>query len=183
MLRVSWRHAYTLWRRFKSLLSTSYFVAVGQRLTGSHAVNGAEYRSDGSRVLQQLAGRTHPSDFAPASKDEIIDRLLERDLARLRKILDGPDGPVRIVVYESPLDPKHALRYSEAPTPLARMHRELTRTICLRLRLECELGGAPDLIVSAPEPWPDATHAPGSVLGRYVAVLAERRISDAGAAQ
>jgi hypothetical protein len=120
------------------------------------SIRGA-YRPDGSRVESQPTRHTElelprpRADFYPE---------LESDFSRIAAM--RRDG-VRVIVYESPLEPTILDQVESRLSANARDVRRRFLTVCERFGLECYT--SPRLIGGH---WSDATHAPAQLLADWL---------------
>ena len=122
-------------------------------------------RRDGSG-LRNRAETPHSPEVPPAVGSSLISGYLTGDLERLAQLKDR----VRIVLYESPLEPNAARYYADKTPAFAKAHRILFFEACARLALDCHQ--APILgEVGQPNSWSDASHPPAELLNPYILSL------------
>ncbi len=161
---MAWRHALTEWHALVALLNTE---RLRERWTPSDAdPNRSIFLADGSRPGRggEAAGELAPLHALPPS---VMPEYLAYDLSRLAAI-HNPGG--RLIVYESPLAP--GLDHADSPNAIA--VRKRLRAACESLPIECRL--APKLESGlgnghAAPYWDDVSHAPGPLLGQWLAGL------------
>lgn len=123
----------------------------------------SRWRGDGSRIL--LVEDQPDLAFAPKNPFLLHWIYLNRDLERAAEL--ARRNGVRIIIYESPIDPTNDAIYRSNPSPSVRRLRERFLLKCDALQLECH----PSPTLDKPEGvgrWSDCCHAPADVLGRYV---------------
>ncbi len=184
-LRMAWRHLYAA-----ALDAQWYFnfeqVAAGldwhaarwrgrqpwARLTGGASAHG--YRRDGSHSWTKAPAGAVPRLARPSAPSVMLG-YLEHDLERLAAV--AARG-TRIVMYESPLDPRSAAAFARRPSPHAEATRARWLAACAGLRLECHPFDARRM--SAGGGWTDATHPPPALLAAYLRPLLQRRPAGRG---
>ena len=175
-VRIFWRNANDFWTWFTGRFNL-------ERLRNRLVVAGdwfiptsmdAPYRDDGSRLFPA----TGMIEILPRARRMHIPALFENDLHRLENI---QRHGTRIIIYESPLEPHSAQFYALRPSPFAVELRQQLRNSCAALKFECY--DATNFPSDSSDAWPDATHPPSRVLGRYIESLVRRSHPQIGAAE
>lgn len=152
----SWNVAKT-WGRSKFIWSA---------LVDEDSATNSRWNHDGSRTLDVPV--RPDMTFAPKTPFILHEPYLVRDLGRVARLVH--QSGVRVIIYESPIDPANDAIYRSDSSPAAKRLRTLFLDRCGRLDLECyptpKLGESEDVTG-----WPDCCHAPTTVLGRFVGSL------------
>lgn len=176
--RMAWRHYYGAVRDLGRILNFRRLMLglhwrVGSLLGASWRDVADEqiepgYRRDGSIVLPAM---TQPVIDVSAPQPALyILGYLDSDLERLAAL--GRQG-VRIVIYESLLDPVNAGQVARHPNPAAEAARSRWLDACRRLALDCH-PFALDAVPAVPGVWTDSSHPPAALLGRYLRQVIQR---------
>lgn len=162
--KIAWRWAHDEWVWFVGLFNVKRLlnrVTVGTEDRGE--ARQAAYRIDGSR--EPPATIRSPDILAPGPR-MFIDRVFDADLARLSAI--GRRG-VRIIIYESPLEPRSAEAFKRSPSPFATDLR--SRMAQSSDRMGFEWYPASGWLDDGRMSWRDSNHPPVPALGLYIATL------------
>ena len=163
-VRIAWRYGFGEWTLLRSLFSATRLRNRLAYLFPDPAPT-AKYRADGSRADVTSPGESEPAILTAAGKPGIIPGILGNDLKRLARLRDAG---LRVIVYESPLEPRSAAHFDLHPSSYVAEHRAYFLEACGRLRLECHVAARLD-----EGRWDDATHPPPAVLGRYINSLVQ----------
>lgn len=168
---ASWRQFELAWNFDKLTRRVRYLW----RGYSAHTLSESPNLATGSRRQTLPDSPVDMSGFKPqTSMPRAENRYLLIGLRRLAEI--ARRHGTRIVVYESPLAPELAMRYTSRPTAPANETRKWFRLGCEGTPLECH--AAPILPVDRGELWPDCCHAPANALGAYVSGLLQRRAAN-----
>lgn len=156
--RMAWRHAFIEWHALIGLLNAQHLRT--RLFAGMKDGEQLTYLADGSRPrhgLGELRRLTPVATLAPS----IMPEYLAYDLSRLAAIRTGD---VRLLVYKSPLAP--GLSHASGDHANAVRARFLTAYAALNIACASapKLGGD-----GAPPYWDDSSHAPGPLLGAWLA--------------
>lgn len=173
-LRMTWRHIYTGYNRALLYLDAEQFLrGLNWRWRGlwrddpwrdEMRINpNRGYRRDGSRS-EKLPRKPIDISIMKRVAPSIIAGYLAHDLHRLAVI---QRKGVRVIVYESPLEPKNGDYFKTSPSPHAQYIRRVFLKTCREEGLECypfQLEKLPTGIAA----WANSDHAPAAVLGAYI---------------
>ena len=163
--RIVWRHALNEWSQFVELFNAEhlrYRLALFMPGAGSHAP--LTYRPDSSRNESAAASIATPV-MQTTERRMFIPAMFDDDLAQLGRLRDAG---IRVILYESPLEPRSAAYYATQPSSHARALRNQLIECCRALALECHMAR---ILGDTGTPWRDANHAPAALLGPYIASL------------
>jgi hypothetical protein len=180
LISAAWRQVYVAGRDIPLLFNFTRFVnglewwlrhVVGGRAWGeiadARSLSGwAKDGSYGTRIREPGANNFALMQPEPAT---ILPGYLEWDMERLAAV--AQDG-VKIVVYESLLDPLNGEHYSKAPSSHALVMRQRWLAACQRLQLTC-IPFNPAWLTNSPYVWGDASHPPPDVLAAYLHQIIE----------
>jgi hypothetical protein len=156
---VEWRLFIATWN-VKRNWARAKFLA--QRLFNLQKSSPAtNWRQDGSR--EQSVPATISLNFVRKSPFVLHEVYLARDMERLAVLANGQ---VRVIMYESPVDPDNDANLRATPTEAALSLRKKFLQKCLDFGFQCH--EAPRLEAPDGTPWVDCCHAPAETLGRYV---------------
>jgi len=174
LLIMGWRYIRDSYHMFKSSFSFEQMKArIGFCFPGAAPMplgSRSTFKRDGSRPDRSDASVQREQTGLQSGR--VLLGYLRHDLERIALIKKNCN---QIIIYESPLEFKTALRYWGHPSSYAKRTRDLLRETCGRLGLECYCYGEPARIKTGA--WVDATHAPPDFLGRYIAKLIASGVS------
>jgi hypothetical protein len=170
--RMAWRHYYGAVRDLGRILNFRRLM-LGVRwhlgaLLGDSFRDDADdalepgYRRDGSIALPVIEERIF--EVSAPQPALYIRGYLDSDLERVAAL--GRRG-VRVVIYESLLDPVNAAHVARHPNPAAEAARARWLAACRRLALDCR-PFVRDAVPAVAGAWTDPSHPPPALLGRYV---------------
>lgn len=127
------------------------------------AISGTRFLPDGSRLQEEKPSKViiDANSFADAKPNILLD-FMARDMARLSKL------DARVIIYESPIHPELAIKLNQQPGVYAAKTRIRFLKACKDYNIECY--SAP-VLEDGSDLWVDKSHAPGSVLGAYLAQI------------
>jgi len=183
-LKMAWRHIYAAYKGGERYLDIEQFlVGINWRFNSAtlqnawHAellINSNQgYRQDGS-VHQKITERVSKFSLMPRQPPSILPWYLADDLRRLAALRQNG---IRVIVYESLLEPRNAKYFATEPSAHATIVRKTFIRNCRLLNLECYPATNPTRY-SKPSNWVDITHAPATFLGSYIRSLMNH--TDAG---
>ena len=157
----AWHHFELMWN-FKSLLHRiDHFIAIWLGVDLGPFPN----LRDGSRIQKPSNEQVNFEAFRPqTSMPRAENRFLLIGLRRLARLAKTHE--IRIIIYESPLAPPLALKYSSKPTEPAVETRRWIKRGCKNTILECYT--APIFKIENSKHWPDCCHAPADKLGAFI---------------
>lgn len=178
--RMAWRHYYDAVRDFGRILNFRRLV-LGLRwrlgsLLGASWRDTADavepgFRRDGSVAFPD---ETQPDIPVSAPQPSLyVLGYLDSDLEQLAAL---QRRGIRIVIYESLLDPVNAAHVARHPNPAAVAARARWLAACRRLALDCRPFAA-DAVPDVAGVWSDASHPPAALLGRYIAPMIQRPLA------
>lgn len=179
LLRMVWRHVWIEIRRFKMTFNPESFSSgiVNLFFDGSPfrwlAPSATGYHSDGSRnYLIPVNKKVFQTLMKPGSR-QISDGYFKFDIERLARL---QKRGIRVVIYESPLEPKSAAAFHKRPSPQAFSARRTFISACAELGLKCY--SAPRQLSDEEGLWKDYSHPPAKNLGAYLnTLLDENRLA------
>ncbi len=175
--RMMWRHLYTESRLFKfefefDVLSRTIAGVLNSPddAFGRPLPSEVGYRSDGSRMTKPVGPGGGPNDIMTPAPSQIMPGYLDYDLERLKRLAGKG---IRVVVYESALEPSSARALGTNPSAQAARARKQFLASCGRYGLACV--PAPLALPGPALTWRDHSHAPAASLGAYLTRLLEDR--------
>jgi hypothetical protein len=179
LLRMGWRHVWIEIQRFKMVFNPKSFFSgiVNLFSDGSSfrwvAPSATGYHSDGSRNSPIPANKKVFQTLMKPGSHNISAGYFKFDIERLAHL---QKRGIRIVIYESPLEPKSAAVFQQRPSPHASSTRRTFRNGCAELGLKCY--SAPRRLSDKEGLWTDYTHPPAKNLGAYLnGLLGENRLA------
>jgi len=161
------------WHQLSLSWNFDTFVRRGSHQFGirdSQTLRNSSNLSDGSRTQVLPDHQPDFRQFRPeTSAPRAWNRFVLLGLRRLARIAELHG--TRVVIFESPLAPELAVRYSAGQSQAAQETRRWMAKGCAAGGLEC--WPAPLLPVTSDLPWPDCCHAPAAQLGQYILGLLE----------
>ena len=155
------------------LTNRVFFLLPAEWRSAPENITRIGIRADGSRFQPQP---TVPPDITPIEAGPPVfymESYLPWDIERLARL---ESTGIRVILYESPIDPGSTARFQSKPSPIAVRHRARVKEACIHRGMACFLDppaiGDPTI---APY-WRDATHAPAPYLGRYLVSLIEKTV-------
>lgn len=180
-VRMAWRHYYGAVRDIGRILNFRRLMLgvrwrLGALLGGPFRGGGNDevepgYRRDGSIALPALKEQVF--EVSAPQPDLYILGYLDHDLERVAAL--SARG-VRVVIYESLLDPVNAAHVARHPNPAAEAARTRWLAACRRLALDCHPFRR-DAVPAVAGAWADPSHPPPALLGRYVQDLIQRPVA------
>jgi hypothetical protein len=182
-LRMAWRHIFTGYNRVLLYLDAEQFLRGlnwhwrglwrddpwrdEMRVNSNHG-----NRRDGSRS-EKLPRKPIDIPIMKRVAPSIIAGYLAHDLHRLGVI---QKKGVRVIVYESPLEPKSGAYFKTSPSPHAKIIRRFFMKTCQEAGLECHPFQVENLSAGIAV-WANSNHAPAAVLGAYIRPFIDKAAS------
>ncbi|MFQ5763501.1 MAG: hypothetical protein ACE5GT_01095 [Rhodospirillales bacterium] len=172
LLKMGWRHALTEFIIFKRNFGVEPFLRGARDFLGlapgqsAGIAEGATYRADGSRATPPATSDQHPEGILSPGSPQILFGYLRYDLERLKRL---QEQGVRVILYETMLEPKSARVFNEKPSAYAAATRLEFKSLCGELSLHCVT--APGEIPFNDLPWQDYSHPPAKSTGVHLTGL------------
>ncbi len=167
--RVLWRYIWTEKILFQKQFEFAFFRRAILDTFGLNddpfpaADSGSTgYRPDGSSYSPLR--KTGEVAKLPPTTPQIINVILRSDLERLFRMARRND--LKLLIYESPLNPISAAIFKRTPSPFAESNRKTFMSACADFGVTCL--AAPNEIFNGNAPWGDASHPPPNVLGKWI---------------
>ena len=166
LFRMVWRHVWVEIVRFKMTFTPeTFFKGISHLLSGSSTFSlvsplSVGYQSDGSRQSPLPTNKKELQILIPTVRQQIDTGYFKYDMERLAKL--QKDG-IKVVIYESPLEPKSGLFFYNQPTSQASKSRSTFARACARMGLYC-YPADPKRFSSNEDSWADQSHPPSSLL-------------------
>lgn len=172
LARMTWRHAIIEYRLFKEVFEIEFVISGVKNLLGiseapsAPGADNAFYRADGSRSPSAAILRPRPKGLLSPGSPQIMFGYLKYDLERLLKL---QERGLRVILFETFIDPESARFFADNPSPYAKATRARFLTLCGELSLSCHT--APDNIPFSGMAWVDNSHPPGKSTGSHIRKL------------
>lgn len=170
--KMAWRHAIIESLLFKQIFEIEFAISGVRNLFGfsegdpAPVAGNAFYRADGSRSPAAATLKQRLDGLLSPGTPQILFGYLKYDLERLRRLQD--EG-IRVILFETFIDPESAGHFAANPSPYAAVTRDRFLTLCRELTLSCHV--APAGVPFRDLRWGDHSHPPAKSTGAYLNML------------